>query len=441
MLNKYFRFFFKFKRTLIEYLQESFWVILGQFGVVIAGFLIIKKLSIILTIEDYGLLGLSLSLAALNNTLIFGPIINSFSRFFSISGAKSQIYLFKKVSTSIWTSAVKYCSIFYVILSLIFFFLEIYDYLFACIFVFVFVLLQSYKSKNISIFHAARNRKTVSLIQNVEVWVKVFLIFTLYKLDFQGLLIYSSTFLLSLTFSNIISFILIRKNIFHQIDSYHIKDFKRLKKELLSFSRPYFIWGGFVSLQQSSDRISISKFNGLIDNGIYSALYQIGFTPISTIFGLFNTIYLPIIFQKFNSFSFTQKQLVSLKKILNSGVLFSLLFICLSFLTVYYYKNVIVLILLDPKYEPYSDILPWITLTAGFISLGEFIGSYFSTRNIQNDLIKLKISLSILCVLMNFFSGYNYGLKGVVFSVLVFSILYFISIYFKFLSDVKKQIS
>lgn len=420
-----------------KYFKESAWVVFGQIGVVIASFLFIKKLSSSLSVEDYGIIGVALAIVGINYTLLFGPLINSYNRFFSISKKKNQMYIYRKVVNKTWRIAAK---ILFLVYFFIFLFLMVFnykEYSLGLILVFIFSIFQSLKNKNVAIIQAARKRKLVGLIQNSELWIRVIFILIVSLFWSNNILIFSIPFFVGIISAFIISEILL-KSIFIFNKKEVVNNQKHLQNEMVDFSRPYYFWGAFVSLQQSSDRISLSKFGNLNDTGIYTAIFQIGNSPISMFFGIFNTIVSPIIYEKYNKFDLEDQEFMSLKKFFNQAIIFFTLIILTSSFISYLFSDKIVLFFLDQKYFNFSNFLPLVILSAGLLSLGEFLGLYFSTRNKQNILIKIKIPTSILIVLSNVIFAIYYGVTGVIISVLSFSIIYFLVIYLLFYLDTSK---
>ena len=98
----------------------------------------------------------------------------------------------------------------------------------------------------------------------------------------------------------------------------------------------------------------------------------------------------------------------------------------LGVVLVFFLHPFIFKIFVAKKYASASFLLPWMLLAGGIFAAAQTIAlnlmSFMKTR----EMTVVKISTSILGVILNFLGAYYFGLLGVVIAGVIFSTLYFI---------------
>ena len=407
--------------------KESFWIITGQIFSIIGSLLIIKILTNVLSVEDFGELSLAFSIAAFIVQIVMGGLINGFSRFFSIAFSKNDLFQFSIAVKKLLGRGS-------LVLFLIFLFILIFRLnLFRnnndiiLLLLFIYSLLSSYVSSFSGILGAARQRMSVTIYSTLELFFKI-----VFLLIFS---IFGRSNLITILISNIIAQLLI---IILQISSINSLIFNSIKQisniatnwsnEIWKFSYPFSVWGIFTSLQVSSDKWALNKFSNLNSLGAYSIIYQFGWAPIALITNLLMTLVSPILYNRAGNLE-SQEKIESSYNLLMKLTIISLACTFVAFFIAFLIHDSIFKIFVSKDFRFFSYLLPYVILASGFYSTGQLLSIKLLTELNSNRLKTIKISTAILGILFNIFGAYFYGIYGVLIGLNLFSLIYFILIF------------
>jgi O-antigen/teichoic acid export membrane protein len=167
------------------------------------------------------------------------------------------------------------------------------------------------------------------------------------------------------------------------------------------YARPFSSWGIFTWAQIASDRWALESFTTTQMVGIYQALYQLGYYPISMASTFLNQLVQPILFSRagngcdkerlVRAHGMIHKLFTAVLSLTIAGFLFSGL-VC-QFL----FRN-----LLPPAYSSAAHLLPFIVLSAGIFECGQIMSLKHTVSHSHHKLIAPKIITAVLGEGLNF---------------------------------------
>ena len=331
--------------------KETSWIIFGQIIFVLGSVYLIKILTDLLEPKEYGVLTLILSLNGLFVQALFSSITPGSTRFFSIAESNDELsYYYDSLysMTASLTKIILFSSTLFIIFS--FFFLKNYNLFLISILVIIYSSFNGYNSIFNSIHQAKRNHNLISLNQILDISLKVFISILLINLFGKK----SINVLVSYT---IVVFLIFLVNLFIIKKDYKIKSRNKLKdpkwvKDIWNYSWPFVLWGIFTTAQLYSDRWALKFYTSDFEIGLYSIVYQYGFTLMTTASGIFITLLTPILFQKIESKNLNEYEKM-MKNILYIGIIISILAFIFFMITHKFFFNNFV----DHRYSSVSYLL------------------------------------------------------------------------------------
>jgi len=400
---------------------EALWIILGQV-IMVAGSLVgVRLLTGSLEPEVYGEFALGLTIVALINQLVLGPLSNGATRFYSLAVERSDISNYLKavkqlvIKSAIFILLVTICGL---LILLLFVKTKFLVFGFACV---IFALISGINSVLNGVQNAARQRSIVALHQGLATWTQYF-----FAVVFVICLGHNSeNVMLGFILSSLL--ILFSQLYFfkHTISSGSVNQLvsSNWGKEIVDYSWPFAAWGIFTWAQIASDRWALSAFSPMRELGLYAVLFQLGYAPVSLATNMLVQLLAPIYFQRAGKVS----DIVKIEKVnkLNLKLtIISLAFTFIMFGAVLALHKQIFAIFVAPEYRVNSYLLPWLALAAGFFATGQITSINLMSQLRTKTMLAVKITTASLGLGLNFLGSYFYGIKGVVFGVLAFSFVY-----------------
>ncbi len=173
-------------------------------------------------------------------------------------------------------------------------------------------------------------------------------------------------------------------------------------------------WGVFVWMLQASDKWVLYAFTTKSDIARYAVMYQLAYVPVTMLFGIINSIIVPIIY-KSNGGNFQQKS--TLRNIL-------VLIFCLGCMFYITFNEYVMEIIAGNNYIQDSKLMVVFFASAFLYSVGDLysiknMGS-FDFKKIRN----IKIITACVGISLNYIGAYKFGVEGVIYSLLIYSLLY-----------------
>ncbi len=406
--------------------KEFFWTSFAQISTLIGSFIGIRLITELLSPTQYGELALAMTVSTFMQAIAFGPLGNGAFRFFSSAKEKGV------ESTESYFAAL-YKLVFFIICFLI---------LLAIIVTIVFGVIGSLERfalglssfffglflglNNLinSIQNAARNRTIVALHQTLA---------TFGRISLSALIIVcfgaSSTramlgYALAMIFVFLSQSYFLKRSLIKKFNSKNLRTIEQSSwmSKLTSYSWPFATWALLGWGRSASEKWALDIFTSTKDVGIYSALYQVGYMPITLFFNMWLSFVNPVIFKRAGD----GQNISRLRKIYHDcWKLTCLGFILVLFLTGFtsIFHEFIFLILLPESYSSYSYLLPAVVFAGGIRSISHHTTTAIHSHNKTGALIIPTNFLHFTGLILNIIGAGFFGAKGIVFSLILYSIL------------------
>lgn len=401
--------------------REFMWVVVGQAAALVGGIVGIKLLTGSLGTKGYGELALGQTVALLFNQVLFGPIGQSFKRFFSVFRERKQLselfFFLRKLF--LWLTP-----IILILSALIALFLGMslsgkWGWLiFASA---GFGLLSGANGIYQNMQNAARQRSIVALHQGVIKWLKPLAAVGMVMLIGQS----GSAAILGFCIGTLT--ILISQRFFvHKIFKGKIRTGKNqqlISKTLLNYAYPFAIWGVVTWVQFSSDRWALQIFLGEREVGLYFALFQLSSVPILLAANLLNQLSIPIVFERIGDASDANRVHSALRWI-GVNVLILGIFVLFAIIITWSMHNTLFRWTTVQDFWEVSFLLPLVCLGIGLFHLGQMFSIVGLAFNKAQVYIAPKVSIGVLAAGLNFMLCSKFGLKGVIMTLIIVGISY-----------------
>ena len=422
--------FSQIKRNFPRLSKEITFILLGQIIAALGSLIGVRLLTGKLTPAVYGEISLGLTVGVLFQQTLFGPISGSFLRFFSVASEKKEMNAFIK---AVLKSTLQSTLISFIIIILVvgvFILKDLTSLVGLILLSFLYMLISSYNTFLDNLQNAARQRIIVAWHQGIGSWLKYLLAVLLIILLSPTSTVAMGGFLFSalVVFASQLWFFL-RSKYFRQENGETV-DAAKIDQWVHSFwkyAAPSILWGLFTWAQLSSDRWALGLFASTSDVGLYTALYQLGYYPVSFLSGIVLQFLSPILFQ-WSGDATQENRVQKAAKFIRYLVIVSMTLSILLALAAYLLHRQIFSLLVSPEYQSVSPLLPWMVLAGGTFSSGQFATIHFLNEINPQKLIFSKISTSILGFVLNFIFARVWGIRGIIAAVLLYSVVYFLAI-------------
>ena len=409
------------------YFKEGAWVILGQILSFLASLYGVKILTRKMLPEEYGILSLSLTYVALLSQVLFAPLSAGSTRFYIIAKEKNELKKYARTLKYFLTIFSAISLVVTLIIGIVLVFISKSNLICILAYTFIFSITSGINLIFTSIQIAARQRSLVAIIQGVDSWsrylIAIFLIiiFGAFTTSVISGYVASSILILFIQFyylKNIISFNGVARD-------------KIWEKKIWEYIWPFISWGLFTWAQISSDKWSLAIFSTPKNVGLYTALYQIGYFPISVITGFGIQLLTPIFFQRAGDGVDLEK--VKVVNIMASKInVIGLIITCITFLfSLLFHSQIFNIFFHNHDYLQVSYLLPWLILSGGIFACAQALSLEMMSKMQTSNLAIIKIATALIGIVMNIIFAYFFEIRGVVFSSLIFSILFFFWIKYK----------
>ena len=406
--------------------KEFFWTSFAQISTLIGSFIGIRLITELLSPTQYGELALGMTVSTFMQAIAFGPLGNGAFRFFS--SAKEEGF----ESTKSYFAAL--CRLAFYIICLLTFLAIIVTLVFGVFgsldsfalgfTAFFFGLFLGLNNLINSIQNAARNRTIVALHQTFATFGRISLS-TLLIICFGAS---SSRAMLGYALATIFVFLsqnyFLKRSLMKKFNSKNLRTIEQSEwiSKLTSYSWPFATWALLGWGRSASERWALDFFTSTKDVGIYSALYQVGYVPISLFFNMWLSFVNPVIYQRAGD----GRNISRLRKIYHDcWKLTCLGFILVLFMTGFtsIFHKFIFLILLPESYNTYSYLLPAVVFAGGILSINHHITTAIHSHNKTSTLIIPTNLLHFIGLSLNILGACYFGAEGLVFSLTLYSIL------------------
>jgi O-antigen/teichoic acid export membrane protein len=404
--------------------KEGSWIVVGQAMVMIASLVGVRLLTGLLSPAEYGELALGLTIATLVNQTILGPLGQGVLRFYAPAVEDDDLvgYLHAVKQLVLISTILIVCLMLFGLFSLVL--AGQYQWIAITISSLVFAGVSGYNTILSGIQNAARQRSIVAIHQGVEYWLRFLVAVVLINLFGANSTVAMIGYALGVTMvlcSQSVYFFKAFPNPSTWIDRKSV-----WQEKIWQYSWPMSVFGIFTWLQLVSDRWALGLFRTKDEVGMYAALFQLGYYPISMATGMAVQFLAPIFFQRSGDGSDARRNAdvsrlgwrLTVLALGLTGVAF-----CIALLTHVQIFDVFV----DKKYRDVSYLFPWIVLSGGIFSASQTIALNLLSQTKTYTMMPMKITTALLGIILNLIGGYSHGTLGIVMASLIFSIACFFS--------------
>jgi len=402
---------------------EAFWVAFGMGLSTLAGFVGVRLLTGVMIPEEYGKLGLAMSLAMTLKYSMGSAFRTSASRFYSVAQAGNAFgdywALLKKISVRVCAASLLISAILFSIFRLA----GQYENSWIISLSLLTGGLIVVSGIGTGIQSGARNRRAVCWNQNLFNWGRFLFAFFLAVL-FSGTAISALTgFLAAVLLMLGSQYLFVRKELFPLLEKEPVSNHPETLSGFFSYLWPLLISGVFIWLQLFSIRWAIRLFGTLAEVGSYFAFYQIGFMPALVGSGFLVTFLNPIFFSHVGDGS-DEKAHRKVRKI-NGNLSFLMLGVTgAGFVVVWVLNPWLVTVLVSQAYRPDAWMLPWLVLSGGLYAVArQFLLSIYSGMD-SKKMIPVSVVGGLLALVFNFAGGWLAGVRGIIAAGVLFSLVF-----------------
>jgi O-antigen/teichoic acid export membrane protein len=401
--------------------KEGAWIVFGQVAAVLGSLAGVRLLTELLDPAAYGELALGLTVATLVNQTVLGPVANGVTRFYAPAQEQGDLGGYLTAARRLMFRATMIIVVIAALMLTGLLAAGRAQWIGIAAAALVFATLTGFNGILSGIQNAARQRSVVASHQGIEPWARFLvaagLLLWLGETSTVAMVGYAIAVVLILCSQ----YAFFRKTIAENAGTPSGE--RNWQQQIWRYSWPFCAWGIFSWAQQASDRWALGFFATTQDVGLYAALFQLGYYPISMATAMATQFLGPIFYQRAGDASDNRRnKSVSKLSLRLAGMTLALT--GTVFLIALLFHAQIFRILVASQYASVSYLLPWMLLAGGIFATGQTIALDLMSRMKTPIMARAKIVTSSLGVVFNFAGAYYFGVKGIVAATVIFSVLY-----------------
>jgi len=411
--------------------KEGLWVVIGQ-GMAVLGSLIgVRLLTEALDPTAYGELALGMTVATLVNQTILGPLGVGAIRFYAPARESADFGGYLRAVRALAMQATALIVSMWVVSLGVLSVAHHPRWNALTTASLAFAVVSGYNAILNGIQNAARQRSIVALHQGIESWARY-----LIAASFVALLGASSALaMVGYVVSGVlilVSQLLFFRKIGSQSAIREVRGIGAARKidwrdGIWKFSWPISIFGIFTWGQLASDRWALGLLTSTRDVGMYSALLQLGYYPVSMATGVAVQFLTPILFQRVGDASDAGRN-AKARHLTWRLTAVALALTGAAFIVTFALHAQIFRMLVAREYGGISYLLPWMILAGGIFAAAQVTGLNLMSQMKTRKIMVAKIATSLVGIALSFAGARWLGVKGIVIATLTFSTLYFLAI-------------
>lgn len=407
--------------------SEAFWVFVGQVGAAMAGLLGIKILTRLLPAAEFGRLILANTIITFITMNFFNPFNQGVLRFWAISKERGQISIFfdlcKQFTNYILASGIIFIAMFFFLTKF-----KNTSWEFIIAIPLLVGIITGATGLKIAIFTAMRRRIIVAIFNVVIFLLRpllaamfIILVYPNANVAMFGYLLSAIIIFLTVTllYSRISSSFIIA-NSSHKERSFASRD---LKKEILSYSWPLFVWGIFGWIYMVCDRWALKTFFDNETVGLFAVVSQLAIWPLFFCSSFLTSLFTPIAFHRAGDLK-KSHLLRSAVKILILMVVVYIAFALVLIILFSFFHESIVIFFSSTNFIKYSFLLPELVLAWALFFLGQALTTFGLLFGRPHEYIIPRAVSSVVAGVSVFYFASKFGPKGVVHGLTLSGIVY-----------------
>jgi O-antigen/teichoic acid export membrane protein len=413
--------------TLARFSPEATWIIVGQVLSVIGGLLGVRLLTELLSPTEYGRLALALTLAAIAQQVVFGPLAQAFRRFYAPAREAIQLPIYGRAAAYLLHGAAG-ASLAAGALALT---VAVVVLRFSLepalgLAILVFAVLSGYSSAIDAVQSAARRRAIVALhqglgqiLRSVGAAVACFLTAAGSAAALLGYIVASAGVLSSQSF-----FLKTREAaVLSRPGAEQQEQVRHWGASLGGYAWPFACWGLFTWAQTVSDRWALEVFSSTAAVGTYVVLYQLGYYPVTLASNALVQLLAPILFDRAGDARDPLRMKAVHRAARRLLVFVVALTVVATVLAAAFHRSLFS-ILVAGKYGNTSVLLPLAVLGGGLFACGQVAVLPLLSEQRTTILVKPKVVTAVAGIVMNVTGARLMGVPGVLGSVVLFGLGY-----------------
>ena len=401
--------------------KEGSWIVLGQAAAILGSLAGVRLLTELLDPAAYGELALGLTVAALINQTVLGPLANGVTRFYAPALEQGGLggYLLAVRRLVLAATALIFLIVAIAVAGLLG--AGHAQWIGIATAALAFATLSGYNAILNGIQNAARQRAVVALHQGIESWLRF--------LVAAGLILWlgASSALAMTGYALAVVMVLGSQYVFfRRIVAGHdaAPQTGSWQRQVWGYSWPISAFGAFTWVQLASDRWALELFTTTAEVGTYAALFQLGYYPMSMASTMAMQFLAPIFYQRAGDASDSRRN-ADVNRLSWNLTGISLGATAAAFLLALLLHRQIFRIFVASEYAAVSHLLPWMLLAGGIFAAGQAIALNLMSQMRTRAMMAAKIATALVGVVLNLAGAYWLGTTGIVFAGVLFSVLYF----------------
>ncbi len=196
-----------------------------------------------------------------------------------------------------------------------------------------------------------------------------------------------------------------------------------ITSEMRRYSNPFLAFAAVAWLQSSSDRWLLALWSSPREVGLYQALNQVGYSPLSQLSTLISSVVAPILFFHAGDGTDGGRMHRTRGRVRQISWLMFAVTLLLSGGLLLFGKPLFALVV-APEYRSAGRYLPLVALTGGLFATGQMLTTDALVQLKSRVLMAPKIGSALLAVVFNYFGARAFGLPGVVWAGAATSSIY-----------------
>lgn len=403
--------------------RELAWVILGNCIALIGSIAAVRVLTELLSPQEYGEMALALTVATLGHQVALGPTSNAVARFYAPAAEAGSLSSYAAAARRLMLTSTGATLLLHLAVVIALLALDLSTWLALAITTFAFSIFVGWNAAVSGLQNAARKRIVVALHQGAEPWVRLALaaLFILWLGPSSEVCMAAFALGALLVLASQLAFA--RSTLPHR--DAPSDDAASWLTKLRAYSWPFVAWGVFAWCQQSSDRWALEAYVSTHELGLYAALFQIGYYPLSVATSFAMQFIGPILYARAGDASDPLRN-ARVRKISWTLIGVNLAGTALLFGAALAWHEQIFAVVAAPGYAAISYLLPWVLLAGGIFAAGQIVALKLMSQLKTGAMAAVKVTTAAGGVALNFAGAYFYGVDGVVAAGLIFSIAYFV---------------